>query len=78
MHAEPRHVLDDRGLEFGLRAFDIGVVDAQEKFRAFFFCEQIIEQRRARIADMQQARGRRRETNETGHIRASRKAFVMG
>ncbi len=56
--AEPAEVFDDGGFVFGLGAFGVGIVDAQQELAAVLLREEEVEQRRARIADMQQAGGR--------------------
>ena len=75
--AQPAQIAVDRLLELFRRTRRVSVVNAQNELTACLLGEQVIQQRGAGVADMQQARGRRRETNFDRH-RASRKALVMG
>ena len=78
--AQPVQIFDDRGLQIPAWSARVGVVDAQQEFAARLAREQLIEQRRAGIADMQQAGGRRREADDdAAHHRAHPgNALVMG
>lgn len=75
--SEPGEIDNDRRFEFRFRALGIGVVDTQEKPRAFLMRKKIVEHGRARVADMQKPGRRRRKADERVH-RASRKALVIG
>ena len=53
------------------RAFAIGVVEAEDETAALASGKQPVEQRRAQIADMNAAGGRRGETDGDGHSLAA-------
>jgi hypothetical protein len=53
---------------FPLRALHIGVVEAKDEAPAMLQREQPVEQRRARIADMDVARRRGREADGNTHV----------
>ena len=55
--AEPGQVLLDRGHELGLVAGDVGVVEAQQELAAMPPCQQVVGERHAGVADMQQPGG---------------------
>src|SRR5690606_12219706 len=68
--AEPGEVLDDAVGEFLRRAREIGVVEAQDEAPSLAPRQEIVEQRRTRVADMQAAGGRRGEADDgSGHQR---------
>ena len=71
--AEPMQVVEDRVGIFLPGPRDIGVVEALDEAAAVLGGEQPVEQRRARIADMDVAGGRWGETDGNGHWRAVNK-----
>ncbi len=78
LHAEPaQHLLDlvDRLLR---RARDIGVLDAQDEYAADVTRVEIVEQHRAHIADVQEARRRGREPQPRCRRRRARRAHIVG
>src|SRR5262249_38552858 len=76
--AEPAQVADDGRLRFGGRALDGGVLDGKDEGAVTAAREQPVEERRARVADVQIARGTRSEANShactTSAGRAQRRA----
>ena len=68
-HAQPMQILLDLVGIFLARARDIGVVEPQHEAAAVLQREQPVEQGGARIADMDVAGRRRRETYGDGHRR---------
>src|SRR5690606_27054850 len=65
--AEPMQVVEDRIGIFLFRARDISVVEALDEASAVLGGEQPVEQRGARIADMDMAGRRWGETDSNGH-----------
>ena len=66
-HAQPMQILLDLVGIFLPRAGDVGVVEAQHEAAAVLQREQPVEQRGARVADMDVAGRRRREADGDGH-----------
>ena len=63
LDAEPGQIDFDRRREFLRRAFEIGVVETQNEGAAMPAGEEIVQKRRAGVADMDAARRRRGEAN---------------
>ena len=74
IQAEPAEVFLDRGGVFGLGSLGVGVVQPQQEAPAPVAGEAPIGQRDARIADMQEPRGRGRETDLHRRDRNARRA----
>ena len=77
VQAEPAQALEDRVHRRGGGALLVGVLDAQHEDAAAVAREEIVEQRRPRAADVQEAARARREARADGrHRRASTSAPV--
>src|SRR5262245_56286671 len=63
IEAEPLQTFENSPDHLFAGALDVGVFDAEDEFAAGLAGEQPVEQRGARPADVQKARGRRREAN---------------
>src|SRR5690606_17850578 len=62
----------NRPLRLARRPFEVGVLDPQDECRALTACEQPVEQRRARVANVQLSGGTRRKADAHGGISAHR------
>lgn len=62
--AEPGEIDLDAARELGRRALEIRIVETQDEAAARARGDEIVEQRRARIADVDAPGGRRRETDD--------------
>ncbi len=74
--AQPRHVVEDGGLVAGVGARRVGVFDAQHEDTAMVAREQVVEQRRARRADVQRTCGARRETDSRPRVKRDGPALL--
>ena len=70
---EPAKILEDADLRLARRALGVGVLDAQDERAVLAVCQQPVEQRRARVADVQLA-GRARSKSESHSKRVSSRA----
>ncbi len=71
LHPEPAQALEDFFERLLGGAFLVGVVDTQDEFAAVVAREQVREQSRAHVADMQRAGGAWRVTGTNGHAVAT-------
>src|SRR5262249_46527135 len=73
VEADPSEPLEDRLDRLGRRALAMGVLDPKDEGPAVVAGEEVVEERRARAADVKVARGARREAhaNRSTHGRSS-------
>ena len=67
LEPHPPQIVEDRLLRLARRPLDVGVLDAQDERAALTAREQPVEQRRARVADVQLP-GRTRRESKSHHV----------
>ena len=72
VEAEPAQIAQDRRLGLARRALDVGVLDAQDERAARAARQQPVEQRRARVADVELAGGAGCEADTHTQVRSSK------